>query len=798
MKAGRGSFLAICILLAMTPWLGKPVDMSKEEIDLQYARMRDLSIDGSNVIEVDGLLFNKDAAEFELRDGHLYFFERVFDNIVAAYFEGLAKFRLSTDNPIERGQILRFTDQDYVDVEFERALFLFADDTYDEIRNLQDATSLSVPDSVLAAMDLLREKIRGRFPWNFDARVLAEFLNSQERHFFSAFLEGVDGDDFLYIIDPMDEEEVTFFHYEKVKFSKRAQVETWYSSRPIKPFSRVRPTFDVERLNMDVKIEGNERLVVDARMRFRCLIDRALVMPVYLDEALRIETAILGDDDTCLVIQEEEKADAQLWIVFPFELQDGERYDLTLAYSGEGLINDIGGDNFSIGGRIAWFPSVYTNIFDPRHFLITFAVPQKRTLLSTGKLVRRWTEGNLAYSMWDSEIEHMLAGFNYGKFSAVTQQSSLCDITCYTNEKSSDALLVVRRALEEDRDLQAALMLMPQELTTDGIGKNAAIESRNAYEVFHHFFGDIPIRSINISQQPQVSFAASWPTLIFLPFTAFFDESVRQRLFEPVIGLRWYGEWESYHEGVASHEMAHQWWAHSVMTASYHDTWLNEGFATYSEALHLLMTKGTDAFKKYMRILRRQVFSDIGGGKSLSDVGPIWLGIRLSSFDTPQGHYLTYVKGAYVLHMLRMMLFDYDRKNDDRFIGMMKDYVRTYTGKVVTTLDFKSIVEKHFGRNMDWFFDQWVYGSEIPVYEFKYEVEESDGEYYLTIYVQQSGVSASFEMPVPFLVNFEEEHAVVKVIARGTGVVAKKFHLPAKPVSIDANPMNAVLCAIVE
>ncbi|MDH4211121.1 MAG: M1 family aminopeptidase [candidate division WOR-3 bacterium] len=799
MRMNPGILLVtILFFFTFTMLAGESVELTTAEIEVQYNRMRDLSIDESNVIEVNGCLINKDVAEFELKSGHIYFFAPVFDNVVAAYFEGSGNFRLSTDDPIEKQQVLRFTGKEHVDLEFEEALFFFTDDTYEKIRSLQKVTSMSIPDSIQNIIHLFRQKIRGRFPWNFDARVIAEFLNARERHFFGAFLEGMDGDEFLYLIDPMDEEEVTLFRYEKIKFSKRAQVETWYSSRPIIPFPRARPTFDVEQLQMDVEIEGNQRLVVDAKMRFTCLLDQARIMPVYLDEALRVETAILGNHDTCLVIQEEEKEDAQLWIVFPFDLQKGERYDLTLAYGGEGLINDIGGDNFSIGGRIAWFPSVYTNIFDPRHFLITFAVPQKRTLLSTGKLVRTWTEGNLVYSMWDSEIEYMLAGFNYGKFSAVTQQSSLCDITCYTNEKSSDALLIVRRTLEENRDLQAELMLMPQELTTDGIGKNAAIESRNAYEVFHHFFGEIPIRSINISQQPQVSFAASWPALIFLPFTAFFDESVRQRLFEPVIGLRWYGEWESYHEGVASHEMAHQWWAHSVMTASYHDTWLNEGFATYSEALHLLMTKGTDAFKKYMRILRRQVYSDIGGGKSLSELGPVWLGIRLSSFDAPQGYYLTYVKGAYILHMLRMMLFDYDKKNDERFIKMMKDYVRTYTGKVVTTLDFKNIVEKHFDRNMDWFFDQWVYGSDIPVYEFKYEVEETDGEYYVTIYVQQSGVSPSFEMLVPFLVNFEKEHAVVKVIAKGTDVVAKKFHLPRKPVSIEANPLNAVLCVIVE
>ena len=777
-------------------YFGANTEVSLTDIGQHYRALRDLRLDAAKVVEVNGFSVRKDVAEFEFKQGHIYFFEPVRSSMVAAYFEGLGAFRLSTDNRIERQQILRFTDQEYVDLEFEQAFFFFTDDTYEQISTAAHVAALSVPDSIEDIVGLFRQKIRDRFPWNFDARLLADIVRPVRGQFFSAFLECFDDEEFLYLIDPLDEEMVTLLKYKKVKFSKRAEVETWYSSGPIEVLAQERVNFDIERIQMDVTIEEDQRLIANARMHFRCPFDRVRIAPIHLEHELRVETAILGDSDTCLVIQEPEKADGQLWVVFPYHLEKEGKYDLALSYSGEGLIDDIGGGNFSVGGRIAWFPSFYDNVFDPRRFHIKFAVPSKMTLLSTGKLENTWTEGNMTYSEWESETEHILAGFNYGNFTAVKQQSPLCEINCYTNKKSSDALLTVRRILQENLDLQAELMLMPQELTTDGIGRNAAIESRNAYEVFHHFFGDIPIREIKISQQPQVSFAASWPTLIFLPFTAFYDESVRQRLFEPVIGLRWYGEWESYHEGVASHEMAHQWWAHSVMTSSYHDTWLNEGFATYSEALHLQVTKGVDDFKKYMRTLRRQVFSDVGGGVSLAELGPVWLGLRLSSLEVPQGYYLIYVKGAYILHMLRMMLFDYDKKSDEQFIKMMKDYVSTYTGKIVTTKDFKEIVEKHFGRNMDWFFDQWVYGTEIPIYSFDYDIERAGDDYFLTVYAQQSDVSPSFEMPVPFVVNFRNGHAVVHLTLKGNQAIAKQFHLPHEPISIEPNPWNAVLCTI--
>ncbi len=790
-------WISLIIIIISLPLLySADSDASMFDIENAYGEIRNMVLDASNVFEVDGCSLIRDVAAFRFKYGRLYFFEPVAGHTVAGYFEGLGTFRLSTNKKIERQQIRRFSGDETVEFQFEQAMLIFSDDTYDALTSGLIPVNMPVTDTVAEIVGIFRQKIRDRFIWNMDARIVADLFNDGARHFFSAFLECPDEKEFLYLIDPFDEEEVSLLRYEKIKFSKRADFETWYSFALTPVINQERPQFDIERLEMDVEIQKNQALEVGAEIHFRNLFNGTRVVPLYLEHVLRVETAVLGKSDTCTVIQEDEGEDAQLWIILPYHLRGDEYYDLTLHYRGDGLIDDVGGDNFIVSGRTAWFPSFYTNIVDPRYFHIRYAVPGNMTLLGTGRLVDAWVEEDVAYSEWDSEIQHLVAGFNYGKFSSATQQSQVCDITCYTNEKSSDALHTVQRILEENRDLQTELMLMPQELTPEGIGKNAAVESRNAYEVFHHFFGEIPIHKISISQQPQVSFAASWPTLIFLPFTAFYDESVRQRLFEPFIGLRKFGEWESYHEGVASHEMAHQWWAHSVMTSSYHDAWLNEGFATYSEALHLQVTKGTDDFKRYMRDLRRQVFSDVGGGTSLAELGPVWLGLRLSSLEVPQGYYLIYVKGAYILHMLRMMLFDYDRKSDERFISMMKDYVRTYTGKVATTNDFKKIVEKHFNEDMDWFFEQWVYGTEIPIYSFDYDVEEAGGDYFLTISARQSDVSKSFRISIPFVVNFRSGHAVVHVSMQGNETVARQFHLPQEPVSIEANPWNAVLCTI--
>src|SRR5436189_35490 len=76
---------------------------------------------------------------------------------------------------------------------------------------------------------------------------------------------------------------------------------------------------------------------------------------------------------------------------------------------------------------------------------------------------------------------------------------------------------------------------------------------------------------------------------------------------------------------------------------------------------------------------------------------------------------LIYPKGAYILHMIRMMMHD-NRDGDKLFKETMQDFVNTYRGKAATTEEFKAIVEKHMSadmdaegnRKMDWFFNEYV------------------------------------------------------------------------------------------
>jgi len=128
---------------------------------------------------------------------------------------------------------------------------------------------------------------------------------------------------------------------------------------------------------------------------------------------------------------------------------------------------------------------------------------------------------------------------------------------------------------------------------------------------------------------------------------------------------------------------------------------------------------------------------------------------------TGQGSYqdLIYSKGAYVLYMLRMQLWDGRSADPDHnFKDMMQDYCKTFENKAASTEDFKGIVEKHMSRSMDadgnhkmdWFFNQYVYGIGEPQYSFHSTLDyTSDGKTHLKAVLTRSGVPESWKDAIP-------------------------------------------------
>ena len=186
----------------------------------------------------------------------------------------------------------------------------------------------------------------------------------------------------------------------------------------------------------------------------------------------------------------------------------------------------------------------------------------------------------------------------------------------------------------------------------------------------------------------------------------FYDTTIRHQL-----GMDWgdRGYWKS----VTSHEVAHQWWGHTVGFNSYRDQWMSEGFAEMSASLYLqLIEKNPQKFIGFWNDQRELLLERDKEGWRAIDAGPVTMGYRMSNSRTGEDvtRRLIYPKGAYILHMIRMMMWD-RRTGDENFKTTMHDFVQTYTNRAASTEDFKAMVEKHMtqetdlegNHKMDWF-----------------------------------------------------------------------------------------------
>jgi len=152
-------------------------------------------------------------------------------------------------------------------------------------------------------------------------------------------------------------------------------------------------------------------------------------------------------------------------------------------------------------------------------------------------------------------------------------------------------------------------------------------------------------------------------------------------------------------------------------------------------------------------------------GVSPNDAGPLWLGTRLISPRSGNAYQgVTYAKGAFVLSMLRsMMRADGGGQNADQaFIDMMHEFMANQRDSA-SSESFKAVAEKHMTRQMDlqkngrldWFFRQWVLGTEVPRYGFKYEVQPVEGgKFKIHTEITQTEVDANFATLIPMFADF--------------------------------------------
>ncbi len=187
---------------------------------------------------------------------------------------------------------------------------------------------------------------------------------------------------------------------------------------------------------------------------------------------------------------------------------------------------------------------------------------------------------------------------------------------------------------------------------------------------------------------------------------------------------------------ISVHELGHMWFGDMITCGNWHHGWLNEGFASYSEAVYVEAEDGTQAYKDYV-----SSFEFYGGGT-------LYLQNANDTFNTFPP--IIYDKGAYVLHMLRGVL------GDDVFW----DCIYTYStdpdlmyGQAITE-DLQTVCEDVLGEELGYFFEQWIYDAYYPQYNYNFENRGDSLAFVIKQVQEQIGYRPLFTMPVQVKLEF--------------------------------------------
>lgn len=236
-----------------------------------------------------------------------------------------------------------------------------------------------------------------------------------------------------------------------------------------------------------------------------------------------------------------------------------------------------------------------------------------------------------------------------------------------------------------------------------------------------------------------------------------------------------------------AHEFAHQWFGDMITCATWADIFLNEGFATWTEAHYTEHISGYEAYKNE---LAGNASYYISANPGWAICEPSWA-TNTPDVNTLFNYAITYMKGSCVLHQLRYVL------GDSLYFAGIKAYASdtvNFKYKSATIPQFRDKMEEVTGSELDWFFNEWIFSANHPIYQNVYSIKDiGDGKWWLSVKMKQQMSSTYWQMPVTFKVQFDGFQDTTLTVFNSMNNEIFNFIFDKKPVGFIFDPENDIL-----
>ena len=725
-----------------TVWAETP-DPASLRREIEQARL-----DPARAVTVKGVKLNAGLANLLLEDGTLLPATPVGGKTVELVFLGKGRITLEPPDPVEASQLELFTGGPTLEEEFtEMVLVLGMEAAADAMLR---RPKVAVLDGALSRRaEEVYAKWKGspeRKLMSVEAALLKDTAgDSAYQGFFAARFHGSELGDFLYLVEPDAQEQVTlgrFVPLEATEKEKRkllrelekeqrrgrliglevddlGQWDTWLSASLRGREGTARPgqaAFEPEKYTLDVTLaERNLRLTGRARLDLKPTIRGARAVALRLNGDLQVGKVTDGAGAGLFFLRSGD----DLTVILPRAPAEGEKVAVVVEYSGA-MVEKEGG-SFALLDTEAWYPHAGT--LDRAPYDVTFHWPKKLELLSCGRRVdggesadgQRWERRQL-------DIPVANFAFEVGRYRIETVKAGHVEVTLAFDP---DVNRMGKEAREE-------------------IKKTVA----DSLVYFEELFGPYPLDELTVVTVPR---GFSQAMLGFVTLSSFMMLDLE--VWNLFVGLE-------DRRTVIAHEISHQWWGHLVGWTSYRDQWISEAMANYAALLYA--RKRLDWKGRYglgpTAGWQNALTSTTSDGRAVESLGPVVLGVRLFSSRAGDAYTpIVYQKGAVILDMLSRTL------GEENFPKVMKQIVKLANNRAISTEDFLSLIERITSTELDWFSDRFVYGTGLPEVYYSYRFEpQGDGKWQVKGQARQ-------QAPYRF------RYRVVKTSAGGFDVTREKL-----------------------